>query len=124
MMISTVLAPTLIVLGLSHILYAGVWTKLMKGWEKDHTTLLPVMMMLLVFGLIVVNIYNVWEWNVWLLVTLMGWGMLLKGTLYFLLPGSWLKGGIKTFNHEGWMYLCGVVTLIIGGVLCYNTFWM
>jgi hypothetical protein len=124
MMISTVLAPVLIVFGLSHILYAGVWTKLFKGWAKDHTTLLPVMLMLLIFGLIVVNLYNVWTWNVWLLVTLMGWGMLLKGALYFLLPGSWLTGTIKSFTHEGWMYASGLIAVIIGGVLCYFTFWI
>ena len=122
MMIAMILGPMLVVLGLSHLLYANVWVKLFKGWEKDHTTLLPVMFLVFLGGLIVVNMYNVWAWNIWLLVTLMGWVMLLKGGLYFLIPGSLIKDGLKMGKHVGFQYLGGLMMLIIGGCLCYFTY--
>jgi hypothetical protein len=124
MMIAMILGPFLVVFGLSHILYANVWVKLFKGWEKDHHTLLPIMLLLFISGLIVVNMYNIWAWNTWLLVTLMGWGMLLKGAFYLLLPGSLLKKGIKMGEHVGFQYLGGLMMVIIGACLSYSTYFV
>jgi len=120
--IGAVLGPVWVIVGLSYLLYAKKWQEVAKGWTKDHYTLIPLMIMVTVLGLIVVRMHNVWEWSVWLLVTLAGWGMLLKGALFILLPGSVFKSVMKMFNKEWVFYLGGLVAVVAGCALCYYVY--
>jgi hypothetical protein len=120
--IASVLGPVWVIVGLSYLLYAKKWQDVARGWTKDHYSLIPMMLIVLILGIIAVRMYNVWEWNVWLLVTLAGWGMLLKGALFILLPGSFFKGMMKAFN-KGWVFhLGGLVALVAGGALSYYVY--
>lgn len=116
--------PVYVLLGLSVLLYVPVWQKIMDKWEQDHYTLIPMMMMYFILGLLMVRMYNVWEWNVWLLVTLTGWILILKSVLYFLLPGSVLKAALKMKKGKGMLYVGGLVCLIVGLVLSYYAYIM
>ncbi len=122
MLVAQVLAPVYVVMGLSILLYVKVWQKVLDKYQKDHLAMLPLMLMQLVLGLIVVQMYNVWEWNIWLIVTVSGWGMLVKGALYMLLPGTVLKDLMSCKKHIGLMYLGGLVALVAGLGLGYYTF--
>lgn len=122
--IAAVAGPVYIIIGLSVLLYAPVWQKIVADWRKDHLSLLTMMMMHLVIGLIVIGMYNIWEWNVWLIVTLTGWGMLLKGVFYFLLPGSWLKNWLKMVDCRMCMYCAGFFATLVGAVLCYYVYYV
>jgi hypothetical protein len=123
-MLATVLGPFYVVLGLSILLYAGSWQKIMKKWEKDHLALFPLMTMLLVFGLIMVNLYNVWVLEVWLLVTLIGWIWLIKGAAYFLLPGEFVKWKLSMGKNTSLLYVGGVAALVMGAVLTYYSYFI
>ena len=122
MLIAMIAGPIYVVLGLSILFYAKAWGKLMDKWTKDHFTLVPLMFTHLVFGLMIINMYNVWVWDQWILVTLTGWGMFLEGAAYFLLPGSVFKDMAKTFNKSGFMYFGGLVSIVFGGVLSYYAY--
>lgn len=122
--VAEVAAPLYLILGLSILLYAKPWQDLMKKWQKDHLLLFPLMFFYPILGVIVINMYNVWEWNQWLIVTLIGWILLIKGALYFLLPGSVLKSLMEMKNNIGLLYFGGVVALAIGGVLGYYAYYV
>lgn len=123
-MLSTVLGPFYLVLGLSILLYVGSWKAIMKKWEKDHLVLLPLMTMLLIFGLIMVNLHNVWTCDVWVLVTAIGWVWTIKGAAYFLLPGSFIKWKLSLGQNTAIMYLGGLAALVLGAVLTYYTYFL
>lgn len=116
--------PVYVLLGLSILLYVPAWQKVMDKWEQDHYALIPMMMMYFILGLLMVRMYNVWEWNVWLLVTLTGWILILKSVLYFLLPGSVLKAALKMKKGKAMLYVGGLVCLIVGLVLSYYVYIM
>ena len=121
--IAQVAAPMYLVIGLSILLYAKTWQKIMKRWSKDHLELFPVMMLYPALGVICLRMYNVWEWNVWVLVTILGWALLIKGSLYFLLPGDLMKSMMKYYSkNSGWMYFAAVFALAYGGVLGYFSY--
>lgn len=120
--IAAIMGPAYLAIGLSVLLYAKQWQKLMGKWEKDHFTLFPLMFMMVILGLIVVNMHNVWEWDVSVLVTLVGWGMLLKGLFYMLLPGSVLQWSLRLGQTTGLLYVGGVVGVVVGGVLGYYAY--
>lgn len=122
--IASVLAPVYLMLGLSILLYAKQWKKLYAKWADGHFDLFGLMFMTTVLGLLVIHYYNVWEWNIWLIVTVSGWGMFLKGLFYFLAPEKTIKGVMKMAQSSNMIYLGGVVALFFGLFLGYYTYLM
>ena len=123
-LLAQVMGPVYLVMGLSLLLYVKPWQKLIKGWASDHIGLLPFMMMYLILGLIAVNMYNVWEWNVWLLVTLTGWGLLVKSVVYFLAPGDFFMAVLSKKSDTNFLYFGGLVATVIGAALCYYVYYV
>ena len=73
----------------------------------------------LLLGMIIVNIHNVWvkDWTV--LVTIIGWILLVEGVFYLIWPKALLKLFTKLPQSQvGW----GVFTLIFGLILGYFGF--
>lgn len=120
--VAEVLGPVLLVLGLSILLYMKAWQKIMSDWLKSHYPMIPMMLMNLVLGIIVVRMYNVWEWNVWLLVTLAGWSMILKGLVYFIAPGPVIKWALSLKKNTALLTLSGLIVTVWGGVLSYYAY--
>ncbi|MBT3864782.1 hypothetical protein HOF67_02000 [Candidatus Peregrinibacteria bacterium] len=123
LMLSTILGPIILVLGLSILLHAGAWKKLAKMWLKDHYSLIGLKMLVLLLGVIVVNAHNVWELTPSLIVTIIGWAMLLKGVLYFLLPGSAIKWALKLVQKTWILYVGGAIDLLLGLAMCYYAYY-
>ena len=119
MAIAKIAAPIYLIMGFSVLFYAKQWQKIIEKWSKDHTTMIPLMFAHLVLGMIVLRMHNVWELNVWLIITLMGWIMLVKGIGYFLLPGCFLKKMLGVHKSTTTMYLGGTLAVLIGGILAY-----
>ena len=120
--VAFVLAPMYLVLGLSILLYAKQWQKLVTKWFENHFELFGLMFLTMIGGLVVIYFYNVWAWNVWLLVTISGWAMFLKGVFYFLAPGEVIKKFEKIAQNLNLLYFGGAVALLMGLVLGYYTF--
>lgn len=124
MAIAAVMGPFYLVLGLSVLMYAEVWQKVFKSWKKDHISLVALSMLLLVAGLISVNMYNVWEMNIWLIVTVVSWILVLKGVFYMLAPGELIKDTLDMGQNKGLLYFGGLVSVVLGGVLSYYTYFV
>ena len=116
--------PFYLVLGLSVLLYAKSWQKLVGQWQSDHFSLFPVTLFMMLAGLVSIYFYNVWEWNLWLLVTITGWAFFVKGAFYMLAPGSLIKSILKMKNSTGMLYFGGLASLVIGAALSYNVFFV
>ncbi len=123
--LAAIIGPYYLIAGLSLLLYTGQWKKVMDGFEKSHFAMLPMAVFAIVVGLIVINMHNVWEWNLYVVITLTGWIAFLKGAFYFLAPGSWIKAAMKCkiARAEGALYFCGALFVVVGVLLTYNAYW-
>jgi hypothetical protein len=116
--LAAVVGPFYFVIGLSLLFYAKSWQRLLEKYEKDHLLFFPFSLFLVILGLIVIEMYNVWSWNLWLLITITGWAMFLKGVFYLLAPAQWIIAIMKL--RFSWIfYFGGVICLIIGAALSY-----
>lgn len=122
MKIAEVAGPVMLLVGLSILLHAKAWQRLMDKWQKDHLSLFGLMFLTVVLGLLIIGMYNVWEWNVWLIITIIGWGALIKGVVYFLLPGSALKGLLNLGKNMGLLYFGGLIWVAAGAALSYYSY--
>ena len=119
--LASIIGPIYLVYGLSVLLHAKQWKKVVAWLEKEHFAFLPLAMVLLIFGLILVNAYNIWDWNAFVIISLTGWAILLKSVFYFLAPGSWIKAVLrwKAALHNGYYYFAGAFLSVLGASLMY-----
>jgi len=124
LILAAYIGPFYLVFGLSMLLYAKQWIKVVTEFAKNHFLMLTQMWIALLIGLIIVNMHNVWALDLSLIITLTGWGALLKGIFYLLAPGSIIKKLLKCkcYKSEGFMLVSGVVMVVLGALLTYNAY--
>ena len=119
MFLGAIIGPMFLVLGLSILIYPAVWKKVMEEWGKNHLSMLTIMAFNLVFGLVVINMHNVWEWSPYVIITLTGWGAFLKAVVYFLVPGDYLKKMITMMSCKCYFQTAGAIVGLLGAWLSY-----
>ena len=70
-------------------------------------------------GLAIVLTHNVWAANWRVLITLIGWLMLNRGTVRILAPETIMGFAAKVIRNEQLIPISGVVTGVLGLVFCY-----
>jgi hypothetical protein len=70
-------------------------------------------------GLAIVLVHNVWTPNWRVLITLIGWLMLIRGAVRILAPEAIMGFAAKLIRNKQLVPSSGVVTGVLGLVLCY-----
>ena len=91
----------------------------MSSFEKSEGLTLIVGYFAVLIGMLLVEYHNIWvkDWTV--LITIVGWGALIKGIMYIASPQTILgmgKGMVK--NEKNW----GIFVILIGLVFGYFGF--
>ncbi len=111
-------ALSFIITGLSHITAPRAWVRLFLNMRTagEAAGLLNAYVHM-PLGLLIVAFHPVWEGPP-LLVTLLGWALTLKGTLYFLWPGLADKSmAMVSEERAGHFRIAGAFSLAIGLVI-------
>ena len=121
----------LIVWGLSIIIQTKIWIRITKliFSQDDKLDYFCICLGLVFFpqGLFIVITHNDWEMSPSVIVTLLGWAILIKSLLYLLWPRWVLK--FKGFYEKSDLFLtryfriAGAIYIILGLLICYN-FWV
>lgn len=117
------MSVVLVVVGLALLLRSKHYAKAYKAWMKDDALMLLTSMITIVAGVALVLSHNVWiaSWEV--IITIVGWAMVLKGVLLALLPEEFEK--LTTFFLKmKWMLPFGGVVWVIGGLYLGYNVWM
>lgn len=121
--VAEVAGPVYMVIGLSFLIYLKPWQTIITSWLKNHYTMLPLALVQLVLGIIIIRMYNVWTWDVWLLVTVSGWAMLVKSVVYFLAPGPMIKWALSLRKSRVLIASSAVLLIVWGGVMGYYAYY-
>ncbi len=96
-----------------------LYTKLMKSFEENEGLTYFTGMLVMFMGLIIVVNHNIWEWSAAGIITIIGWGAILKGTIFLVFPkllykisGPIIKNGIA-------MKIAMVAWLVGGAYISY-----
>lgn len=119
MWMASIFGPFLIIVSLWILFYRENTIKFMSSCKNTPGVFCLWGIMNLLIGLTVLSIYNLWVWDLSLLVTLFGWLQLIRGLLVLFLP----QAVIKMSTHKTWMSVGGVISLIWGICLSWLAFW-
>jgi uncharacterized protein YjeT (DUF2065 family) len=115
-----VVSIVMFVLGISYLVRTREWIRVSReAIESPHRFMMPALAMLTT-GAAIVSVHNSWvpAWSI--AITLAGWILVLKGTLFLVLPqmvtkfANWSEGALRA-----WIRVAGVSLAVIGAILSY-----
>lgn len=118
--IQKLVAISYLVVGLSHIFQPRVWTQFFIMF-RDKGEVGSFLSGLLHFpmGVLIVSFHNVWH-GIPLIVTIMGWGLVVKGLIYLTYPKHGMRVLARVSMERSWEFVvAGVIAVALSGVIIY-----
>lgn len=118
--IQKLVAISYFVIGLSHIIQPRVWTRFFIMF-RDKGEVGSFLSGLLHFpmGVLIVSFHNVWS-GIPLIVTIMGWGLVIKGLIYLTYPKHGMRVLARVSMERSWEFVvAGVVAVVLSGVIMF-----
>ncbi len=109
-------------IGLGVFINPGHFRKVMDDLVKSPGMAYVASLMALVLGCLMVAVHNVWVWNWPVLITILGWGAIVKGVAGLLFPEPFLNMSHRLVNKIKPFSSVGGVTVILGLILGYFGF--
>ena len=109
-----------LITGVSHIFQPRVWVRFFSSLHRkgEVGSFLNALLHLLL-GLVIVSFHNIWQGTPTLL-TLVGWGLVVKSLFYFVFPGYGLKLlGRVSIERDREFVIAGFFSLALAGLLTY-----
>lgn len=119
--VETLLAICLLVTGLSHIIQPRVWAEffiMLREKEKVGSILAGLLHFPL--GVIIVAFHNIWH-GFPVVVTIMGWGLLLKSLIYLVYPKHGMRMLARVSRERSWEFVvAGVMAVVVSGLIIFS----
>jgi len=107
-------------LGIGFMLSRGHYLKLVDDIKNNSAILFTFGVINLIIGYLLVVNYNIWAWDWSVVITIIGWMALLKGTVILIFPQAHLKIADQALDKLGdKVKLVGGILLVLGAALVY-----
>ncbi len=117
--LARLLGPILLVAGISILFNPRAFRTMLTEVVGSLTLVYLFGLIDLAAGLAIILTHNVWVVNWRLLITLIGWLMLLRGVARTLIPDTIMAFAAKRVDNKQFFLVSGVVLVILGLVLCF-----
>lgn len=118
--LANIFGLSIIAVSLSLLLYPKNIKKIFDSMQNE-ITLFVTGIISFIIGITMVLTHNVWVYDWRIIVTILGWAILIKGIIRLFLPEFVIKMGKKMVNNQ-WIPSILVVEIILGCVLIYFGF--
>ncbi len=121
MWLASIFGPFLVILGLWMLLYCDQYTKVLTAIKGSAGLFYMNSVFNLLIGFTVLSQYDLWGWNLLVLVTLLGWVMVVRGIMGLFVPQ--LLMDILMGKH-GFAKIMGIIPIVWGVFLSYVGFFI
>ena len=111
----------LIVKGIFLLIKRKDMPAMIRGLTSNVATLSVIGLWTFGMGLLLVLFHNVWESSWRVILTILGWTVLLKGLALAFMPNVMMSWA-GFWNRQSTLVVAGIITLIIGIYLAYQGF--
>ncbi len=115
--IARILGPLFITVGLGIMFNRGYYVRVMEDFCKNYALLFFTSLFPLVFGMVVLMFHNMWvaDWRV--IITIYGWGGLIKGIWLLLFPNT-VHGFMQIYiKHKAFLIAHSIIAIMLGAIL-------
>jgi hypothetical protein len=121
MWLASIFGPLLVILGLWKLLYSDNLMKVMAGIKNSAGILYYSSVFNLLVGFTILSQYDLWGWNALVLVTLLGWVMVIRGIMGLFVPQLLMD---LLMGNPNFTRICGIIPLVWGLALSWVGFFM
>lgn len=109
------------VIGMSHIVRPRVWARFfMDMHSKGDVGSFLNALLHFPMGVVIVSFHNVWH-GIPMVLTIIGWGLVLKSFIYFVFPGHGVSMLGRVSVEKSWGFVvAGIFSLGISGLLAFS----
>lgn len=120
--IAKILGPCLVVAGIGLLFNMGFYRNVMIDYAKNSFLVFFGGIIALIVGILILLFHNVWEANWTVIITIYGWGGLIKGIWLIVFPKT-VPNVTKAYqSNKALLTVHSIVILIIGGFLSYMAY--
>ena len=113
LVLAKIMGVVFAVLGFAILFNLKFYKKAIEDFFKKPALMYITGFFLLIFGMLLILVHNVWTKDWTIIITIMAWGTFLKGLIIMLFPESMINMGKKMIT-KGWLTFGGVIVLLIG----------
>lgn len=120
--LAKVIGIYLIIISLAMLLHMPRFNEMVSNLTSNPPLVFTVGFFTLILGILVVVSHNIWQWNWRVIITIIGWIALLKGTSLIIHPA--LIDILTAFYVQNTIfdYSVAIIDLILGIILVYFGF--
>ncbi len=116
--LGAIFGPFMTIIGAWMLLYSETLVTIWRAVKNSPALLYYSSILNLLLGLILMSLYALWDWNLCVTITLLGWAMTIRGAMGLFLPQMFMKlclGNPKFAKFSGFIPLVwGLALLWIG----------
>lgn len=120
--IAQIFGVAYVIIGLGLFFNSQYYSKAYVEMMKNSALLMTVSLVALVVSIVIVLVHNVWEWQWYVIVTLLGWIGLVKAFLLVVFPKQMVGFSAAMLKNKIFVMLGGLFFTALGVVLCYFSF--
>lgn len=116
------LGSTLVLFAVAGLVRPAIITNAIRDFDHDAFTSLSWGITAISAGVALVLTHNIWDGSWRVLVTVIGWGAVIKGFIYLIAPQQLIGLGRWVYQNAQWTRAVLTVLLIMGAYLAYKGF--
>ena len=121
MFVASVFGPFMAILGLWMLVSSESFIKVLTALRGSSVALYTSAIFSLLFGLLIINLFNDWTFDIYLFVTVLGWVLFFRGLIGLFMPQLAVK---VQMTKVSWMKTQGIVPFVWGLILCWIAYYM
>ncbi|MDD5213850.1 MAG: hypothetical protein PHG82_05480 [Candidatus Gracilibacteria bacterium] len=120
-LIGSLLGPLVLVIGISLVFNTQLYLKMIKDFIKEPVALFVSAMRGFVIGLVMIQNNNIWSMTWEMIITILGWAILIKSTLLLLIPNFFYNFAQKCKFPKEMLKIVGIIYALFGIIIIYKT---
>ena len=110
-----------LITGVSHIVQPRVWAQFFIDMHsKGEVGSFQNALLHFPLGVLIVSFHNLWH-GLPVILTLIGWGLVLKSFIYFVFPSFGLRVLARVSMERSWEFVvAGIISVGISGLLIFS----
>ncbi len=117
-LIAQLAGPTLIAVGLGMLLNRSLYAKMYTAVATEVLAVFFMAIVMIIVGYLIVLNHNLWSTPTEIIVSLLGWGTLLKGIVLVVLP-QWTANFTSKLPLYTLLPFAAIVTIVLGSYLVW-----
>src|ERR1700722_10791518 len=117
--LAKIIGWVLVIIGLATFVKREFMRDVIKDFISHSSIILISATMNIILALLIVLSHNVWEASWKVVITILGYLMLLRGLLHVFIP-EWVRKMAKKFLNNDLFVYSGVISFVVGIYLLYH----